>query len=294
MFWVLGLYLPKKYTMKRVLLPTDFSDNAWNAIEYALQLYKSEACHFTLLNTYNPLIHQVKHLQSSATQLMILRTIKTTSKRRLNDLFQKIENHFSNPKHAFAQISAFNTLTSEIDKLFEGNAMDIIIMGTKGATGLKKVLFGSNIVNVIKNAKCPVIAIPGDFSFENPHEILFPTDYDIDYQKKHLQCILDISDLYGARINVLHAYYKDNLTLRQEKNRKKLKNYLDKAAHLFHDVKSKDISDTITKFQSKAHINFLAMINNEHSIFENLFFKSKINEIGFHLKLPFLVIPSKT
>ena len=52
------------------------------------------------------------------------------------------------------KISSFNTLTNEIQELHEGNVMDLIVMGTKGASGLKEVLFGSNTVHVIKNAKC--------------------------------------------------------------------------------------------------------------------------------------------
>ena len=171
--------------------------------------------------------------------------------------------------------------------------MDLIIMGTQGATGLKEVLFGSNTVHVLKNAKCPVIAIPSDFSFETPHEILFPTDYDIDYQKKHIQPILDISEMYNTRINILHVLYGNNLSDKQEKNRLILENYVKKTAHLFHMVKNQNIAEAITEFQLKARINLLVMINNKHSFFENLFFKSTINQIGFHLNVPFLVIPSQ-
>ena len=73
--------------------------------------------------------------------------------------------------------------------------MDLIVMGTKGATGLKEVLFGSHTIHVLKNTKCPVIVIPSGFSFEAPREILFPTDYEVNYKKKHVQPILNISAL---------------------------------------------------------------------------------------------------
>ena len=150
--------------MKKILLPTDFSDNAENAIKYAVQLYKDEKCNFILLNTYTPIIYQVEHLQASAPQLQVLEIVKETSKRKLNELIQTIKTEFNNPNHTFTQISAFNTLTAEIDALFEGNIMDLIVMGTKGASGLKEVLFGSHTIHVLKNTKCPVIAIPSGFS----------------------------------------------------------------------------------------------------------------------------------
>ena len=279
--------------MKKILLPTDFSDNAWNAIKYALELYKNEKCNFILLNTYSPIIYQVEYLQASSTQLQVLEIVKETSERKLLESIASIKATFNNPNHTFTHISAFNTLTAEVNQLYEGNTMDLIIMGTKGATGLKEVLFGSNTVHVLKNAKCPVIAIPSDFSFESPHEILFPTDYDIDYQKNHIQPILDISALYNTRVNILHVLEGDHLSETQEKNRKKLENYFKTTAYLFHIMKNQKVAEAISKFQLKARINLLVMINNKHSFFENLFFKSTINQIGFHLNVPFLVIPSK-
>ena len=176
--------------MKKILLPTDFSENSWNAIKYALQLFKDQECNFVLLNTYTPIIYQVEFMQSSSAQLGIIDTMKKVSQNGLDELQEKINSEFNNPKHTFSQISAFNSLTYEIDDLYSNNIMDIIIMGTQGASGVAGVLFGSNTIHVIKNSKCPVMAIPSDFSFETPHEILFPTDYEIEYQEAHLKPII--------------------------------------------------------------------------------------------------------
>lgn len=279
--------------MKKILLPTDFSKNSWNAIKYALQFFKDEKCNFTLLNTYTPIIYQVEFMQSSSAQLGVMDTIKKESKKGLDELQEKINLEFSNPKHTFSQISAFNNLTSEIDDLYLNNIMDLIVMGTKGASGVSGVLFGSNTIHVIKNAKCPVMAIPSNFSFETPHEILFPTDYEIDYQEAHLKPIIEVAQKHISRINILHVLTENSLTKTQEKNKSILETNMKKVAHLFHDVKNQNIPEAITNFQLKARINLLIMINNKRSFFENLFFKSTINQIGFHLNIPFLVIPSK-
>lgn len=279
--------------MKKVLLPTDFSKNSWNAIKYALQLFKDQECQFVLLNAYTPIIYQVEYMQSSSAQLGIIETIKNVSQKGLNELQEKINSEFRNPKHTYLQISAFNDLTSEIDDLYSNNIMDFIVMGTKGASGVTGVLFGSNTIRVIKNAKCPVMAIPSDFSFETPHEILFPTDYEIEYQDLHLNPIIEIAQKHISRINILHAFIGNGLTEFQEKNKLILDTRMKKVSHLFHDVKNQNVPQAITNFQLKARINLLVMINNKHSFFENLFFKSTINQIGFHLNVPFLVIPSR-
>ena len=279
--------------MKKILLPTDFSENSWNAIKYALQLYKDQECDFSLLHTYTPMIYQVDLMQTSTAQLQVIDAVKETSKKRLDQFEQRINKEFKNPKHTFSKILSFNTLTAEITELYQGNVFDIIIMGTKGATGVKEILFGSNTIHVLKNAKCPVFAIPSDFSFETPHEILFPSDYEIDFQEKQMHTLIDIATRYHARINILHVFYGKELTEIQKENRKKLEFYFKSIAHLFHDIKNENIPKAITEFKLKARINLLVMINNKHSFFENLFFKSTINQIGFHLNVPLLVIPSK-
>ena len=279
--------------MKKILLPTDFSDNSWNAITYALHLFKNEKCNFYLLNTYTPIIYQEEFALANSTQFELADIIKEKSIKGLEKINNRIIGEFNNPKHIFAQISSFNTLTDEIRQFQKDNALDFVIMGTKGATGAKEILFGSNTVHVFKNAKCPVLAIPNAFSFESPHEILFPSDYEVDFQDNHLQPIIDIASAYNARVNILNASYGYGLSEKQVKNKQKLESYFKNIAHLFHSVSNQDVNEAITNFQLNNRINLLIMINNKHSFFENLFFKHTINQIGFHLNIPFLVIPSK-
>ncbi len=280
--------------MKKILLPTDFSENSWNAIKYALQLFKDEVCSFYLLNVYTPVIYQIEYALKNPSQFDSENEIEMASREGLKNVSNRIKDEFNNPKHTIAQISSFNTLVYEIEQLHEGNVMDFIIMGTKGATGADEVLFGSNTVHVFKNAKYPVLAIPDNFVFEKPLEILFPSDYEVDFQDNHLLPIKSIASAYHSRINMLYVSHGDELSENQKQNQKKLDDYFKGIAHLFHEIHNKSIPGAISSFQVKARVNLLFMINNKHSFFENLFFKSTINQIGFHLNIPFLVIPSAT
>ncbi len=278
--------------MKKILIPTDFSENAWNAIVYSLQLFKDETCTFHLLNTYTPIIFQYDYTTVSSSQYKLVDTMKKVSETKLKEVLKRIQNRFNNPKHHFLSSSAFNTLPLEINELSSDNTIDMIVMGTKGASGVKEVLFGSNTIHVLKNAKCPVLAIPSEFSFEAPHEILFPSDYEINFQEKHIQPIVNIASTYHSRVNILNVRYENNLSEEQEQNRKMLEPFFEHIALLFHDIKNQSVTGAIENFQLKIRVNLLVMINNKRSFFENLFFKSKINQIGFHLNIPLLVIPS--
>ncbi|MEO1033619.1 MAG: universal stress protein [Bacteroidota bacterium] len=278
--------------MKKILLPTDFSDNSWNAITYALQLFKDESCHFTLLHTYTPIIYQVEFMQSSIPQFQVIEAVKETLKGKLDKLSQRIKTEFDNPRHQFVERLSFNTLTEDIEALINKHKIDFIIMGTKGASGVKGVLFGSNTIHVIKNATCPVLAVPSDFDFETPYELLFPSDYEVAFKEHHIKPVIAIAQCYNVRVNILHVHYGEQLTKEQEQNRSKLEAYFEDIAHLFHNIKNQSVPEAIDKFQLKTRISMLVMLNNKRSFFENLFFKSNLNQIGFHLKVPFMVIPS--
>jgi nucleotide-binding universal stress UspA family protein len=279
--------------MKNILLPTDFSDNSWNAIKYALQLYKNEVCKFTLLHTFTPVVYQIEFMQSSTPQLQVMEAVKETSQKNLNELVVRIETEFPNSNHEFTTQSSFNTLTEEISDIVKNNPIDLIIMGTKGASGVQEILFGSNTIHVLDNAKCPVLAIPSGFTFEKPHDLLFPSDYEVNFKDQHLQPIIDIAKLFSIRINIMHVFYGEKLNEQQEGNRQKIAEKFKCIAHLFHNIENKNIPEAISQFQMKTPINLLVMINNKHSFFENLFFKSNIKQIGFHLKIPFMIIPSQ-
>lgn len=279
--------------MKNILLPTDFSENSWNAIKYALQLFKNEPCKFYLLNTYTPVIYHVEYVLIEPAQFGMIDNVREIALKNLEDFKTRIKNEFKNPKHTIETIGAFNMLIPEIVEIVKDKAIDYVVMGTKGATGANEILFGSNTVHVFKNIKCPILAIPDGFEFETPHEILFPTDYAITYEPHHVKPIIDINKLYQTRIHILYLTYGYDLSEKQEENKLILETHLKKETYLIHEVGNQTVEEGITNFQSKTRVNMLVMINNKHSFFENLFFKNTINQIGFHLKIPFLVIPAK-
>jgi len=280
--------------MKNILLPTDFSDNSWNAIKYAVELYKDVECTFHLFNAYTPVIYHVEYVLINPAQFGLGDSVRDGAQEGLVKLNTRILKEFGdNSNHKFERIARFDTLVSGIKELIVERHIDLIVMGTKGATGAKGVLFGSNTVQVFKEIKCPILAIPSNYGYEAPHEILFPTDLEVNYHTSHLHLLLEIAVSHHARVNAMHVSTGYELTEEQQNNKQQLETMFNCAAFLYHDVRDMEIVDAINEFQIKHKINLLAMINNKHSFFENLFFKNTINQIGFNLSVPFLVIQSK-
>lgn len=278
--------------MKKILLPTDFSENAFNAIKYAIQLLENETCTFYLLNTYTPVLYDTEYILYSPSQLSLDEIYKNNSQKGLSKVEKKINRKFSNPKHTIEKISSFNLLNEEIHEQVKEKEIDLIIMGTQGATGAKEILFGTHTVHAIKKTKIPLMAIPSDFEFVPPENILFPTDYDINYTAKHLQLLKDLADSYNSELHILHVIFGRPLEAQQENSKKILAEYFKETRHKFYSIEKNTVTEGIYDFQKENAIDLLAMISNKHSFFENLLFRPLINDIGFHVKIPFLVIPS--
>mgnify|MGYP003630332473 CR=1 FL=1 len=276
--------------MTRILLPTDFSENSLSAIDYALKLYKDIKCTFYLLNSYMPPVYHTEYLMGSPAQIGLGDIVQENSMNNLENLKNKLVAKFNNPLHTFIIHSALNVLSSEVSRTVEAEGIDIIVMGTQGATGAKEILFGTNTVHVIKNAKCPVLVVPSGFEYEVPKQILFPNDFEIELNKTSLSQLLKIVNIHISQVNVMHVFTGDELTIVQEKHKKNLENVLAINA-LFHEVASNEIITAINNFQIKQKINLLVMVQNKHTFFERLFIEPVIKKIGFHVTIPFMVIP---
>ena len=154
--------------MKRIILPTDFSDNAFNAIRYALNLFETEPCTFYLLNTYTPAAYFVGTVQMNSYSAVQLEQIASNeSRKKLDEVEKQIYKEFPNNSHNFVKLSAFNLLVSELISLVEAHSIDLIIMGTKGATGAKEIFIGTQTMFAIKKVTCPIIHSGNTYTFRN-------------------------------------------------------------------------------------------------------------------------------
>lgn len=277
--------------MKKIIIPTDFSDNAFNAISYALKLFKEEECAFYLVHTYPPAIYQPEYAIGSPGQFGLGDVYQAEALMKLEELQTTLVTKFNNPKHIFIPHASFNMFVDEIVSIVKKEKIDLVIMGTQGATGAREILLGTHTVHLIKKTPCPIIAIPSKFEYENPKEILFPTDFEVDYQKEQLQQLLDLAQKHISSIEVMHVSSGYDPTEEQLNNKQKLNSLLANTAHLFHNLPSQGIIEAINNFQLKKRMNLLVMIRNKHTFFERLFIEPVIKKIGFHIKIPFMVIP---
>ena len=277
--------------MMNVLLPTDFSENAFNAACYSLDLLKGKSCVFYLLHTYTPAIYRVDYAFGSPGQLGLPDDHQYVAEAGLEKFRKRLQDNFTNPKHTFATHSAFNTLVEEVHKLVLQEHIDLIIMGTQGATGAKELFLGSNTIHVIKKAIVPVLAVPANYEFKAPSELLFATDFEIDYQHTTLSLLVQLAKLWQSRIHVLHVTAPGGLTQEQLDKKMSLERLLGKTPKEFHDFPDQELITALNSFQQNMPVSLLTMVQNKHSFLERLFSTLIIRKIGLHNLIPFLVLP---
>jgi nucleotide-binding universal stress UspA family protein len=271
-----------------ILLPTDFSDNSWSAMVYALKLYAEKECTFYILNsTY------IKATAISDITNKVSTIIKDKAMKELLELKTLAETSNTNANHEFEILLSSDDLKTAIEIVIDKHHIDLVVMGTKGTTAAKAFFFGGNTLSIIKRMKlCPVLVIPEDYDFVEPRQIAFPTDFNRFYDHVELQPLKDLATLYDSKIRIVHINEETELNDIQEYNVAALQSYLEDFDHSFHWMPkyAKKVVE-INDFIEELNIEILAMVNYKHSFIENIVNEPVIKQIGFHPAIPFLVIP---
>ena len=178
----------------KILLPTDFSKNAWHAISFALELYKKDQCDFYILNVFSTTNHIVDSLMNMEPGSEMYETAKLDSENGLAKVLDMLVFKDSkNPKHHFKTISTFNNVVEAIKNIVEEKDIEMIIMGTKGETNYKKIVYGSTAINVMEKVRnCPIIVVPELAKHSLPKEIVFPTSYKTHLKRRELNYLTEL------------------------------------------------------------------------------------------------------
>lgn len=278
--------------MKNILLPTDFSENSWNAITYAIRFFENIKCNFYLLH-----VNRISDLAVHDAPLILNEeTIENLyikpARRKLRDTLKRISELIPIQKnHKFYTLTDYNFFIEAIRKNVIEKKIDIIVVGTKGASGLEKIILGTNTADIITKVKCNTLAIPENAKFVTPEEIAFPTDFSLSENLQVLQPISDIIDRFGASLRIVHiTKNKVDLNSDQKKNKELLEDYFNHQEHSFHYLTNNKVENAIQCFVESRDVNMICMVAKNLNYFQQILFHSKVEEISYHTDVPFLVL----
>lgn len=278
--------------MKNILLPTDFSENSYNAIEYALHYFENSKCNFYLLH-----VNTIENLIAGDTVYMptheeITKIYIKPTKQKLQALLKRINHSFHSKKnHKFYTLTDYNYIIESIRKQVDEKKIDIIVMGTKGASGIKEFIIGSNSGDVITKVKCSTLIVPENAKYNGLKEIAFPTDFSLSYDLQTLEPISKILNKKNAFLRILHITKKnDILNSEQVKNKELLEDFLEGLNYNFHFLTNKKLEDAIQCFVESRDVDIIVMVAKNLNYFQHLLFHTRVEKISYHTDIPFLVL----
>ncbi|MCW5519816.1 universal stress protein [Aureitalea sp. L0-47] len=280
--------------MKKILVPTDFSENAYNALIYASRLFEKKPCIIYILHSIEVEASRLTSLVDISQSKEILDALYDESDSKCEEVKARLIEDTRGCGHKFDVISTAMSLPRAMNRICIQRKVDFVVMGTKGRTGAKEVILGSNTIKVIDRIKkTPVLVVPPNAVFQFIELMAFPTSFEKEYHPSDLDALLYLAKLHNSEIKVLHVREHEIITDTQRKNLDALMNLLSDIQCNIEWLESNfGITTTLSYFVDNHNVDLLAIIYYKHNFIVQLFRESIVKKIGRRPSTPYLVIPA--
>ncbi|WP_046756690.1 universal stress protein [Kordia jejudonensis] len=275
---------------RKILVPTDFSKNAWLALKYATRLYADDECDFYILNVFSASKNLMDSLLNMVEGSESYEAAKQDSEKELSNILDLLkQSDADNPKHEFHIISVFNDVIEAIKNIVEKKDIEIVIMGNKGKTNSSEAIFGSNAMYAMEKVRnCPVMVIPENATHTLPKEIVFPTSYKTHFKRRELYYVTDIAQKCNANVAVLHVSNRE-LNKEQKERQAMLEEIFENISYSFHFLSQYSVSEAVRIFIESRKSDMVAFINKKHVFFGSILTNAMVKEVT-DFKVPILVM----
>ena len=276
---------------KKILVATDYSKNAWNALSYVIDLYAEVPCEFHLVHAYSTTGYAIDSMMVPEPGELAYEQARDRAEKGMERWEKQLEFRDTHPHHEFFYRLEFNSVLGAIKSEVERYDIELVVIGTKGETDAADILYGSHAVSVMEKIRnCPVLAVPTQVVYHPPKEIVFPTSYKTHYKRRELQYLIEMAKLGGGAIRILHVDLEDELSAQQLQNKELLTECLEEVLISFHTMHDVDVVTAISCFIQARESDMIAFINKKHNFFESLFNRPLVKELGFNAQIPVLVM----
>ncbi|MEO1262450.1 MAG: universal stress protein [Bacteroidota bacterium] len=262
--------------MNRILIPVDFSDTSLNALDYATKLFGGSALEVTILHTYE--------VSSSAFRMKSMdRIMEVDAQHEMDALLKRMRE--DRPDISVQSKIMKSDAVSAITFLGNSGTYDFIVMGTKGASGLKEVFIGSVAGGVISKTKAPVLVVPGGSEYRPLQEITFAFSGNTLSNDNIVEPLRKLVMLHTGKVNVLHI---------SEGEKPDVENALGPIADLDPTVTyvfgAGDVNEQLNKYLKKETPELLCLVRGKKGFFSRIFGESVTMKQTFNSPVPLLIL----
>ncbi|MFT6921775.1 MAG: nucleotide-binding universal stress UspA family protein [Crocinitomicaceae bacterium] len=273
--------------MKTILIPTDFSDNAWKAVGFAANIYRDTPCRFILFHAY--------YMGGSILEADVPHIIADRSKEinrdltKIKEAFLEFDHHDDTKIEAIAR---YGEVPDAVEEIVKNESVDLIILGTQGAGNNQDAVLGGSTLGVLEHLPCPVICVPFESSLTGLDHIMFATDYHNLNNLNKLVELKEIAESNDSKVSIVNVTtdLKAKVIVEDEMEILVLHNFFGVVPNEFHDIEADDIEEGILNFAQQKEVNLIVMMNRNISYWKSLFHKSLSKDTALHSTIPLLVL----
>lgn len=270
--------------MKNILLPIDFSENSLNAARYGAELATYTKDRLVLFHCYQLPVEVMNTFgYISDDEYLRVETL---------ELLEDIANGLvkSHPELSIKWMTDMGDFSTQVKRIVDDMEIDLVIMGTKGASGLKEIFMGSNTSHIIENIDCPVLAVPEDVKFKPLNKMLYATDFNIeDFESINKLC--GLSKIFKAEVLVGHI--SDGRS--KERDAELLEWFMELAGPKlccgnirFTIHENADFFDGINQIIKEEGIDLISVSTVKKAFFDKVFGISHTRKLSCHLQVPLM------
>ena len=273
--------------MKTILVPTDFSANAANAIHYATALASRTGYKIILMHAIEPEIIEIPGNP-------FVRQVDTRLENYYLDKLQKMAEQIRQQTNNIQveTVCVPGPFPLPLNAQISLKQVDLVVMGTKGAHNLINKIFGTNTASVIKEVKCPVLAIPGNVQFREIKKIAYASDFeraDINFLKQ----LFLFTEPLDAAITIFNIKSDEQLDLVSDLQiLHNIRKHFPDQNLSFVQLQNNDIVAGIRSFVQENQIDVLAVSVHQRDLIDKIFDDSLSKELVYNSPVPLLALPA--
>jgi nucleotide-binding universal stress UspA family protein len=279
----------------KILLATDYSQSVMNAEHYAVQFAKATNSDITLLHVFEP---SMRRTNPPVNGEKIKKDIRREEGKKIDLHLSKLLKsfHFSPLGVKAHAIIKEGSATGIIVKEAKERGVDVIVMGTHGATGFIDRIFGSHTWGVIRNAGVPVFAVPEGALFTGLKNIVFATEY----REGEIQVIKFLSQMakmFDAELTILHitnyALLKELEIILFDTFHKEVKQSTSYSKIFFRMMRDDAVTEGLNRYCIDHKVDLLVMSPQKQALFEKIFSPdpSITKRMAYQTKISLMTVP---
>jgi nucleotide-binding universal stress UspA family protein len=273
-------------TTKSIIVPTDFSDHALKAVQYAAMIAAETGSRIVLFHAVS------LHLSASIEEppLNFPGDFEKVEQEQLIHLKHQLQKRY--PRVEIDSCSKTGFPVEGINEIAAEKNAWMIIMGTRGANGLKELLVGSNTSSLIQHTEVPVLAIPDECEYNGIKKIVFATNM----QKDDIRCLKKIIEYFGHASPVITLLHVEEGKLRDPEAALQswfhtevlpVVNYTHLQAECINET---DIVKSLDEYLRHNKTDLLVTATRKRNLIERIFDRSITRKLIFHTHIPLLAM----